>query len=56
MSKEWYEADECCGKCCKHKFDDESQDWVCTNSKSEYFAEWTNYNDACEEFKGRDTQ
>lgn len=41
---------ECCGNCKWHKHEDISDGWVCCNSDSEYVADWTEYNDWCEEY------
>ena len=46
--------DEICGTCKYHKYEDISQGWVCTNSDSEYLADWTEYNDTCEEYTDKE--
>lgn len=41
-----------CGECKHHKYDKESDgSWVCTNDRSEYFADWTEYTDRCDEWE-----
>ena len=46
--------DECCGNCKHHQYEDASQGWVCCNPDSECCADWTEYDDVCEEFEERD--
>lgn len=43
---------ECCSTC-KHHYPD-GLDWVCTNPDSDYCADWTEYNDKCEEWEERE--
>ena len=45
---------ECCGNCKWHKHEDISDGWVCCNSDSEYVADWTEYNDWCEEYEEKE--
>ena len=40
-----------CGECKYHQFRD--GDWTCTNEDSEFYGEYTDYNDECEEFEER---
>lgn len=40
-----------CGECAFHSF--EKGDWICTNEDSEFYCEYTNYNDKCSEFEER---
>ena len=40
-----------CGECAFHFF--KNGDWICTCKNSEYFGEYTDYNDKCEEFEER---
>lgn len=44
---------EICGECKYHRYDRESGDWVCENDDSEYFAEFTDYNDSCDGYEER---
>ena len=37
----------CCGTCKYHKR--EVNEWICTNPESEYYADYTDYGDECEE-------
>ena len=46
--------EECCGTCKYHRYDISSGDWVCCNGDSENVADWTEYNDVCEEWEGRE--
>ena len=39
---------EICGNCKYHQYEDMSQGWVCCKNESEYCADWTEYNDTCE--------
>ena len=41
-----------CGTCIyHHKIDD---DWMCTNKDSECYADWTEYNDSCPDWEGKE--
>lgn len=40
-----------CGTCKWHKR--AINDWICTNDNSEYCADYTGYNDTCDEWEGR---
>ena len=40
-----------CGTCKYHRIDKNSGDWICTNPESEYFADYTDYADWCEEWE-----
>lgn len=42
---------ECCGTCKWHRHENTSQGWVCMNSESDYCADWTEYNDSCNEWE-----
>ncbi len=44
---------EICGNCKYHQYEEASQGWVCCNGESEYCADWTEYNDTCEDFEER---
>ena len=48
------DIDKCCGYCKYHIYEKESQGWVCCNDQSEYLADWTEFNDRCEEFEKRE--
>ena len=43
-----------CGTCKWHKKDNDGDGWICTNPNSEYYVEWTEYNDNCEEWEERE--
>ncbi len=43
----------CCGTCKYHEFENINDGYVCVNDKSENFADWTEYNDSCEEWEGK---
>lgn len=45
--------DKCCGTCKYHLFEKVSFGFVCVNGDSEYCADWTDYNDSCEEWEER---
>ena len=45
---------QCCGTCRYHEYEDFSQGYVCVNDESEYCADWTEYNDTCDEWEGKD--
>lgn len=50
-------ADGFCGTCKWHQYDEYGRDWVCANGGSEYAANYTGYNDCCEEFeKGKNNE
>jgi len=41
-----------CGTCIwHHKAGD---DWLCTNSDSEYCTDWTSYDDSCDDYEGKE--
>lgn len=44
---------EICGTCKWHEHENISDGWVCVNSDSEYCADYTEYNDTCEEWEER---
>lgn len=41
----------CCGTCKHSKYDKQSEDFVCSNSESENFADWVDYSNYCEEWE-----
>lgn len=43
-----------CGNCRNHKFDTEYQDYYCTEPDSEYYGEFTDYMETCDEFMERE--
>lgn len=45
------ENEEICGTCRYHRND--GTDWVCINQDSEYYSDWTEYGDQCEEWEER---
>lgn len=46
-------SDGFCGAYKWHQYDEYGKDWVCANGDSEYAADFTVYNDCCEEFEER---
>ena len=47
------DKNEVCGTCKYHCHEEVDEGWVCVNDRSEYFADWTEYNYTCEEWEGR---
>lgn len=48
-------TDHCCGNCKWHYPDGTwPDDWICTNQASDHCADWTEYEDTCEEWEARD--
>lgn len=47
------ESKECCGTCRYHRHDDIADGWVCANSDSEYYTDFTEYKDHCQDWEGR---
>lgn len=45
---------EICGNCKYHTFESVDSGYVCANPDSEYCADWTEYNDSCEDFEVKD--
>ncbi len=45
--------DKCCGTCKYHHHENIDDGWVCVNDRSEYCADWTEYEDFCEEYEER---
>ncbi len=45
--------DKCCGTCKYHGFGKLSDGFSCVNEQSEYFSDFTEYNDSCEEWEER---
>lgn len=43
-----------CGTCRYHHHENICDGWVCVNDASEYVADYTEYEDSCEEWEGRD--
>ena len=41
-----------CGTCKWHHCD-KFTDWVCTNPDSDYYTDWTEYKETCDEWEGR---
>ena len=40
-----------CGSCAHHEIDRDAEDFVCTNSKSEFFSDWTPHSGTCDEWE-----
>lgn len=52
-----YQVTNCgiCGECRHHKYDRESDgSYFCNNDRSEYFGDWTDYTDSCDEWESKD--
>lgn len=52
------EKTKCCGTCKYHRKDETfaefircQEDWICCNDKSEYYADWTEYEDVCDDWE-----
>lgn len=47
-----------CGNCKHHYHEDIDDGWVCVNPRSRFCADWTEYEDTCEEWeeKGADDE
>ena len=44
-----------CGECKHHKYDKEADgSWYCNNDRSEFFGDWTEYTDRCDEWESKD--
>ena len=46
--------DKCCGTCKYNRYDDIGDGCVCVNDRSEYYADWIEYDDSCDEWEGRE--
>jgi hypothetical protein len=42
-----------CGHCKWHIHEDITDGWVCSNNRSDYVADWTEYDDSCDDFEPR---
>ncbi|MDL2324046.1 hypothetical protein LJC61_02685 [Ruminococcaceae bacterium OttesenSCG-928-A16] len=45
--------DKICGTCEYHTYDPASGDWLCFCDKSDFFTDWTGYNDGCPDWEER---
>lgn len=45
---------EACGTCRYHQHESIDDGWVCVNDESDNCADWTEYNDSCEMWEGRE--
>ena len=45
--------EKCCGTCKYHYHKNIGDGWECVNDRSEYFADWTEYSDSCDEWEER---
>lgn len=43
--------DKCCGNCTFNRHDPDG--WYCGNSECEHYADYTDYDDYCEDWEGR---
>lgn len=47
-----------CGECKYHRHDNrpnnECKDWYCGNPRSEYYMDYTDYSDSCEDWEERE--
>ena len=41
-----------CGTCRYHRKEADGS-WICTNPDSDYYTDWTEYGDSCEEYEER---
>ena len=46
--------DKCCGNCAYHQYYNKTDDWVCCNAESENVADWTDFNDSCMDWEGKE--
>ena len=44
---------EVCGTCKHSRYDAVGEDFVCSNSRSEHFADWIPYNTTCDEWEAK---
>lgn len=44
----------CCGTCKWHEHEDVDDGWICVNDQSRYLADWTEFNDVCEDWEAKD--
>ena len=42
-----------CGTCKYHEYGNPDDGWVCANRESEYYSDFIEYEDACDEWEGR---
>ena len=49
------QAMKCCGTCKYHRCDRDTKDWYCDNLDSEYYADYTGYEDcpSCQDWEAR---
>lgn len=47
------DKEQCCGTCRHHVHENIDDGWVCTNPRSDYVTDWTEYDDWCEEWEER---
>ena len=50
------EQEKICGECkyhMKQTFGPHKGEWFCINGSSDYWFDWTDYSDSCEEWEGR---
>lgn len=43
----------CCHNCKYHQHEDITDGWICVNGDSEYIADWTEFDDTCEDWEER---
>ena len=41
----------CCGTCKWHFYKSTNEDFACINKESEYYTDFTNYNDTCPDWE-----
>lgn len=44
---------ECCGTCRFHRKDDDGE-WICVNELSEYYTDYTSFEDSCVDYEERE--
>lgn len=45
---------QCCGTCKYHRHEDIDDGFVCVNADSDRCTDWTEYEDSCSAWEGRD--
>lgn len=47
------QSDEVCGTCQYHRLNSRTDEWKCDNPESDYFTNYTDYTDTCQEYMRR---
>ena len=48
-----YKSRKRCGTCKYHQHEDITDGWICVNDESEHLADWTMFDDTCEDWEER---